>query len=116
MLRDVRQTRFPCLVVDFGADGNLDLSRGISDRGYYTFYVLDSAGTERREVDIFQILERMFRLGKAVTRMMRADSADISLPCYGLDSSSIGYNRIGPVGMQCYGYAFNYTMTRDHEQ
>ena len=116
LAKDVRQTRFPCLVVDLGVSGTIDLSQGISDNGYYSFTVLDSAADGPADAQrIYEIMNRTFVQGKRMIRRMQDDSADIDKPCYGLDVSSIGYSPVGPIGLYGYGYSFGFVMTRDHE-
>ena len=116
LVRDVRQTRFPCLVVELGVSGTIDLSQGTSDNGYYSFTVLDSAADAPADARrVYEMMNRAFCIGKRVLRRMQSDSTDIDRPCYGLDVSSVGYSPVGPVGMHGYGYSFGLVMTRDHE-
>ena len=116
LIRNVRQTRYPCLAVEIGTDGLLNILSGRTNETYHTFYVLDSVGDRPEDMErIAQILDSTFRTGETLLRRMKVDSGDISAPCYGLNASRITYSPCGPVGMLCYGYAFNFTMTRDHE-
>lgn len=116
LAKDVRQTRFPCLVVDLGVSGTINLSQGMCDSGYYSFTILDSAADAPSDPQrVYEILNQTFVQGKRVLRKMQDDSADICLPCYGLDVASVGYSSVGPVGLYGYGYSFGLVMTRDHE-
>lgn len=116
LVRDIRSTKFPCLVVDYGADGVLDIQDRHCNRGYYTFHLIDTmTGSVTDTGRIFSILDEMFIHGEAIIQRMAAQSYDSSMPCYGFDRQSIRYSRIGPIGMQAYGYTFNYNMIRDHE-
>lgn len=112
---DVRNNEFPCIAVDAGADGMLDISAGNFDRSFNTFYVLirlpGTADADQRDAAMRQAAA----IGREVLRMMQQDSYDFASPCYGFEANNIQYSRFGPVGLQCYGYAFNYVMARDHE-
>ena len=116
LARSIRETRFPCLAVEVGADGILNVLTAHTTESYHTFYVLDTVGDRPEDMDrIARIMQETFQMGEALIRRMRADASDITGPCYGLDAARVTYSSIGPVGMHCYGYGFSFTMTRDHE-
>lgn len=116
LVADVREVQFPCIAVEVNNDGILDLSAGIFDRSFHTFHVLLQTPTDRNppadEIDATTAAGR--RIGRQVMWQMKRESGDYKGACYGLDASNIQYSNIGPVGMQCYGCTFNFTMTRDH--
>ena len=115
LVRNARDAVFPCLVVDYGVDGILDLDDRTRDQGYYTIHLLDSTSETER---IFPVLDAMFERGKMIMRQMSADRwapGEPFGPCYGFKPATVRYSAIGPVGMLAYGYTFNYEMDRDHE-
>lgn len=102
LVKSVRETRFPCIVVDCGVDGILNLSDNPSNRSYHTVHILDT--TEANPDRIFPILSAAFARGRALMREMVADRRDFIR----IDPASVRYSAIGPVGMQAYGYTFNF--------
>lgn len=110
---DVRNNDFPCIAVDNGCDGALDLTSGLTDRRYHTFYVLVKI-EPTEDVNTKSLhLEFAKTTGIKVLGLMKNASVDLSDPFYGLDLSTIQYSRFGPIGFGCYGYAFNYTVNCD---
>lgn len=111
---DVRNTQFPCVAVEIGADGNLDLSTGSCLRGYYTFYVLDRVATPSDMESMDSTLERTFAIGQAILTQMRRDM-DMGAPAAGFEPEQVSYSRVTTAGMCACGYAFNVMVCRDYE-
>lgn len=109
LVRDSRNVKFPCIVVDYGVDGMLDLNDRSLNRSYHTVHFLDTS--DANPDMIFPILSDTFERGRALMRQMAADRLSVSRdpgPCAGFDVSTIRYSAIGPLGMQAYGHTFNY--------
>lgn len=112
---DIRNNEFPCIAVDAGADGTLDISAGNFDRSFNTFYVLIKLPGTANAAERDTAIRQAATIGRKILKMMQAESYDFATPCYGFEANNIQYSRFGPIGLQCYGYAFNYVMSRDHE-
>ena len=110
---DIRAMQFPCVAVDIGTDGTLDLSTGSFVRSFHAFHVLiqPDGVTDARQRQA--ALQDAFGIGKDILRRMQADSHDFEAPCYGLEVDNIQYSGFGPIGMGCYGYSFNFVIAKE---
>lgn len=110
---DVRAAQFPCIAVDIGADGTLDWSAGRLDRSFHAFHVLIQLDGVTDAVHRKAALQQAFDIGKRILRQIQADSHEYGTPCYGFEASDIRYSSFGPIGFQCYGYSFNFAVSRE---
>lgn len=111
LLRDVREVKFPCIVVDYGVDGVLDLNDKSLNRSYHTVHILDTSEADPDR--IFPILRDTFERGRKLMRQMVANRYSAHRepgPCAGLDAATIRYSAVGPLGLQAYGHIFNFEM------
>lgn len=110
---DVRAAEFPCLAVDIGTDGSLDWSTGSLDRSFHAFHVLIQLDGVTDAAHRKAALRQAFEIGKRILRQIQADSHEYGSPCYGFEASDIRYSGFGPIGFQCYGYSFNFVISRE---
>lgn len=114
VLQDVRETIYPCVMVDVGEDGTANFSEGRAMTTTQTFYVLDRLEGVVTADLIQQTLVAMKTMGLDLANTLCADSANHTSACYGIDRSNVGFYSVGPIA-NCYGYCFTLTFTRDHE-
>ena len=115
LIADVRETEFPCVAVEIGNDGGLDMTTGLTTKGFYTFYVVDRLENINDMERLDGIFSAAFDMGMAILARMKSDSRDLGDPCYGFCPDEISYSRIVTAGMQACGYAFNVVINRDYE-
>lgn len=113
LIDDVRAAEFPCVAVDIGTDGTLDLSTGNFDRSFHAFHVLIQLDGVTDALKRQTALQDAFGIGKRILRLMQADSHDFHAPCYGFEADNIQYSGFGPIGMGCYGYSFNFVIAKE---
>lgn len=111
---DVRGNAYPCVAVDMGADGNLDFSAGTCDTTFNSVYVLIDLEAQSTAEQQYEVLQRAKQIGLTIIRTLISDSHELSAPCYGLKSDHITYSCFGPIGLQCYGYVFNFVISNDN--
>lgn len=114
VLDDVRETIYPCVMVDVGEDGTANFSDTRSVKTTQTIFVLDRLEGVVSADEIHKVLVAAKEWGLALSGKLCGDSFDHSSACYGLDRSGVGFYSVGPIA-SCYGYCFTFTFTRDHE-
>lgn len=105
-LQNLRNIKFPAVLVEDTSDGFLDLSQGSMSNGYYSFWVVQKARLNDSDSRIKAKQESMAFAMKIIKKMVE-DSREFDSPVYGLDRSRIDYSQVGPIGGNCYGYNFN---------
>ena len=115
LVADVRETEFPCVAVEIGADGGLNMTTGLTNRGFYTFYAIDRLESANDMERLEKIFAATFDTGMAILARMKRDSHDLGDPCYGFCPDEVSYSRIVTAGMQACGYAFNIVINREYE-
>lgn len=109
LLDDVRNTQFPCLMVEVGDDGYLNVLDSCDDTRTLTFYVLDS-NPIATAIDIRDILYDAKRKGLSLLKQMRLNGVDFGSEWFGVNFSRVNYFKVGPLGCGSYGYCFNLTI------
>lgn len=109
---DIRNNKFPCIAVDEGGDGTLDISAGVCDKSFNTFFVLHQVAPSAKSVDKDIIYRQAKSTGKSILFEMLRASRDLDDPMYGFSATDISYTKIGS-GFSCIGYAFNFILVRD---
>lgn len=112
LLQNARDIQMPCILVDVGVDGTLDLADKQCLKTFQSFYVLENFA-QADAGKIAAILERTKQSGLSIVASMAAQSRTPDDVCYGFDTANIGFSAVGPVGAYCYGYAFNLTFCYD---
>lgn len=115
LIRDIRSAEFPCIAVEINNGGRLSLKNGIFDQSVHTFHVLDTIDQRNRDASTIQAAtERCYAIGRSIMKIIKSDSLELNSPCYGLDDENILYDNIGPIGMDCYGATYNYSIRTDN--
>lgn len=109
LLDDIRNTVFPCAVVEVGDEGWFDMLTSENENRTLTFYILERKDNAMA-ADIKSILDRAKAKGRELLRRMRHDASDYGDVCYGIDFSNLNYFKVGPISMSAYGYCFNLTI------
>ncbi|MEG1588959.1 MAG: hypothetical protein RR354_06480 [Mucinivorans sp.] len=105
LLNNVRGTVFPCVVAEVGADGWFDFLDANNATSVQNFYVLDNCN-DREIAKIDLILQQTMIKGREILRQMQAKSTEYGSECYGIDFSRVDFAKVGPLGLNCYGYTF----------
>lgn len=109
LTQNVRDTLFPCIVVEVGDDGWLDMLTSDTSVSVVTFFLLESK-TDAAASHIRDILLRTKSEGKKIIRQMRSEASEYGAECFGIDFSHINYFKVGPLALNSYGYCFNLTI------
>lgn len=109
LVDDIRNTVFPCAVVEVGDEGWFDMLTAETETRTITFYILEKKDNATA-ADIKSMLDRTKAKGRELLRSMRRDSFEHGDVCYGIDFSSLNYFKVGPISMSAYGYCFNLTI------
>lgn len=110
VLDDVRNTKFPCVMVEVGDEGYLNVLDSCNDTRTLVFYVLDSNPIATAS-DICDILSHTKAKGLSLLKQMRADGVDFGSEWFGVDFERVNYFRVKLSGCSSYGYYFTLRIT-----
>lgn len=110
LLDDVRNTKFPCVMVEVGDDGFLNILDSCNDTRALTFYLLES-NSMATAIEIRDILARAKRKGLSLLRQMRLDGIDFGSQWFGVDFQRVNYSKVKLSGCSSYGYCFTLRFT-----
>lgn len=108
MVDNVRTTAWPCIMVEVGDEGFIDMTTSLNDTRTCTFFILEK-NASATSGQIGEMIARAKAKGVELLRQMRSDASNYGDKCFGIDFSKIDYMKIGPVGMSSYGYMFTFT-------
>lgn len=108
LLENVRTTKWPCIMVEVGDEGFLNMSTSIGDTRTCTFFILEK-GDNASADQIGEMIGRAKSKGVDLLCQMRVDATNYGDSCFGIDFSKIDYMKVGPVGLASYGYMFTFT-------
>ncbi len=114
MLNEIRNgIKYPCVAVDMGFEGKLDLADKQYDKSYHTMHILTGIPTVNNVDEIDTLILDAYKLGRKILDQMSAECQYPKQPAFGFDAKDIHYSAIGPVGMQCYGVTFDFVSRND---
>lgn len=105
LLSDIRSNEFPCVMVEIGSDGWIDMRDANNTSSIQTFYVLGDCRDHKIE-EIKETLSQTMAKGRLILDQMIENSSQYGSPCFGIDFSKINFMKVGPLGIGSYGYGF----------
>lgn len=109
LVEDIRKTIFPCVMVEIGDEGWLDMLAADNSQRDLVFYILEKKDNATVN-DIREMLVRTKAKGYKILREMRAKGREYGDLCYGIDFSRINFMKVGPLAFSAYGYCFTLTI------
>jgi hypothetical protein len=111
-LSSLKKVEFPALLVHNNQEGNIgDASRSDNylDSPYYVFYVVDHA--KLQNFDEQEAIKKSCKaIGKKILSRMLRDKRRMANGLTFADFTGIPYQTIGPIGDNCYGVMFSFTV------
>jgi len=113
MLSSLSQMQFPALLVHNNHDGSIgdrSTSNNYLDTPYYVFYVVEHAPLD--DFDAHETVKANCKaIGLKILARMVRNKRDMLYGLTFLDFRNITYQTIGPIGDNCYGTMFSFTVS-----